>query len=46
MIIKNAKVFIDGQFRDTDVRYDNSGILEIGKDLAGDEVIDGKSNYL
>ena len=46
MIIKNAKVFIDGQFRDTDVRYDNSGILEIGKDLAGDEVIDAKSNYL
>ena len=46
MIIKNAKVFIDGQFRDTDVRYDSSGILEIGKDLAGDEVIDAKSNYL
>ena len=46
MIIKNAKVFIDGQFRDTDVRYDNSGILEIGKDLAGDEVIDAKGNYL
>ena len=46
MIIKNAKVFIDGQFRDTDVRYDSSGILEIGKDLAGDEVIDAKGNYL
>ena len=46
MIIRNAKVFIDGQFRDTDVRYDSSGILEIGKDLAGDEVIDAKGNYL
>ena len=46
MIIRNAKVFIDGQFRDTDVRYDNSRILEIGKDLAGDEVIDAKGNYL
>ncbi len=46
MIIRNAKVFIDGQFGDTDVRYDSSGILEIGKDLAGDEVIDAKGNYL
>ena len=46
MIIKNAKVFIDGQFHDTDVRYDNEKILEIGKDLTGDEVIDADGNYL
>ncbi|MBQ3384795.1 MAG: amidohydrolase family protein [Erysipelotrichaceae bacterium] len=46
MIIRNAKVFIDGKFRDTDVRYDNNKILEIGKDLTGDEVIDAKGNYL
>ena len=46
MIISNAKVFIDGKFWDTDVRYDNKEILEIGKNLTGDEVIDTKGNYL
>ncbi|MBE6115837.1 MAG: hypothetical protein E7187_03310 [Erysipelotrichaceae bacterium] len=46
MIIRNAKVFIDGKFWDTDVRYDNKEILEIGKNLTGDEVIDAKGNYL
>ena len=46
MIIRNAKVFIDGKFWDTDVRYDNNRILEIGKGLTGDEVIDAKGNYL
>ena len=46
MIIKNAHVFIDGEFRDVDVRYDNEKILEIGKDLQGDDVIDAKGNYL
>ena len=46
MIIKNAKVFIDGKFTDTDVRFDDQIITEIGKDLTGDEVIDAKGNYL
>lgn len=46
MIIKNAKVFIDGHFVCTDVRYDNQNITEIGPDLCGDEVIDAQGNYL
>ena len=46
MIIKNAKVFINGKFTDTDVRFDDQVITEIGKDLTGDEVIDAGGNYL
>ena len=46
MIIKNAKVFIDGRFHDTDVRYDSQGIREIGPDLSGEEVIDASGYYL
>ena len=42
MIIKNAKVFIDGSFHDVDVRFNENEITEIGKDLQGDEVIDAK----
>ena len=30
MIIKNARVFIDGEFRNTDVRFDEQTITEIG----------------
>ena len=33
MIIRNAHVFIDGKFNDVDVRYDETGIQEIGKGL-------------
>lgn len=46
MIIKNAKVFIDGKFNDVDVRFNEKEILEIGKDLSGDEVIDAEGNEL
>ncbi|MBR0474888.1 MAG: amidohydrolase family protein [Erysipelotrichaceae bacterium] len=46
MIIRNARVFIDGKFNDVDVRFDENGITEIGKDLCGDEVIDGNGKYL
>lgn len=46
MLIKNAHVFIDGEFKDVDVKYDNETILEIGKDLKDDEVIDAGGNYL
>ena len=46
MIIKNAKVFIDGKFVNTDVRFDDQKITEIGNDLTGDEVIDAKGNDL
>ncbi len=47
MVIKNARVFIDGQFHAVDVRYDEEKILEIGKDLTDEEVIDatGKELY-
>ena len=47
MKITNAKVFIDGWFHDDlEVRFDDERILEIGRDLKDDEVIDGKGNYL
>ena len=46
MLIKNAKVFIDGSFHDLDVRFDEKVITEIGKDLQDDEVIDAEGNEL
>ena len=46
MKIINAKVFIDGKFEDVEVKFDKNQILEIGKDLKDDEVIDAKGNYL
>ena len=46
MLIKNAKVFIDGNFHDTEVQFDEKGITAIGKDLKDDEVIDAHGNYL
>lgn len=47
MKITNAKVFIDGKFHDDlEVKYDKTGIKEIGKNLIDDEVIDAKGNYL
>ena len=46
MIIKNAHVCIDGNFNDVDVRYDETGIQEIGKGLTGDEVLDAHGAYL
>ncbi|MBR0385201.1 MAG: amidohydrolase family protein [Erysipelotrichaceae bacterium] len=46
MIIKNAHVFIDGQFHDVDVRFDATGIREIGQNLVGDQVIDASGQYL
>ncbi|MBQ1522309.1 MAG: amidohydrolase family protein [Erysipelotrichaceae bacterium] len=46
MLIKNARVFIDGSFHDLDVRFDEKGITEIGKDLADNEIIDAEGNEL
>ena len=46
MKITNAKVFIDGRFQDVEVRFNNEEILEIGKDLKDDEVIDANGQYL
>ena len=46
MLIKNAKVFIDGNFLNVDVKFDNKKILEIGNNLEDEEVIDAKGNYL
>lgn len=45
-LIRNAHVFIDGEFVDVDVKYDDNTILEIGKNLTADEVIDANGNYL
>ena len=46
MLIKNAKVFIDGQFHDTEVKFNEEQILEIGNDLQDDEVIDASGHDL
>ena len=46
MKIKNARVFIDGQFVSTEVRFEKTGITAIGNDLPDTEVIDAKGNYL
>ena len=46
MIIKNANVFIDGAFHQTDVRFNEEGIQEIGENLQGEEIIDAKGNDL
>ena len=46
MIIKNANVFIDGSFHQTDVRFNEDCIQEIGVDLQGGTVIDAKGNDL
>ena len=46
MIIRNAKVFIDGKFHDVDVRFDEKCITEIGKNLSGDQIIDAEGNEL
>ena len=46
MIIKNARVFIDGKFRNTDVRFDEQTITEIGNDLTGEQIIDARGNDL
>ena len=46
MKIINARVFIDGQFVSTEVRFDETGITAIGNDLPDTEVIDAEGNYL
>ncbi|MBQ1342217.1 MAG: hypothetical protein IIY33_07020, partial [Erysipelotrichaceae bacterium] len=46
MLIKNAKVFIDGQFHETEVQFDEKGIIAIGNDLKDDDVIDAEGKYL
>ncbi|HPW53791.1 MAG TPA: amidohydrolase family protein [Erysipelotrichaceae bacterium] len=50
MIITNAQVFIDGQFHDVDVQYDENKIINIGRNLtenvADKDIIDAKGNYL
>ena len=45
MIIKNAKVFIDGQFHDYDVRTENGIITEIADRIDG-EGFDAEGKYL
>lgn len=42
MIIRNANVFMNGQFQKTEVRFNDEEILEIGTDLKDEEVIDAK----
>ena len=46
MLIKNAKVVIDGQFQDVEVQFDEKGITAIGNGLKDDEVIDAEGKYL
>ncbi len=46
MLIRNAKVFIDGQYHDVDVQFKDGLITAIGNDLQDDEVIDATGRYL
>ncbi len=46
MKITNVKAFIAGKFEEVEVRFDETGILEIGKNLNDDNFIDGNGNYL
>ena len=46
MKIINARVFIDGQFVSTEVRFDENGITAIGNDLPDDQVIDAEGSCL
>ena len=46
MIIKNAKVFVDGQFHDYDVKTENGLITEVAENIEGDEVFDARGQYL
>ena len=45
MIIRNARVFIDGQFHDYDVRTENGIITEIADRIDG-EGFDAEGKYL
>jgi len=46
MLIQNAKVFIDGEYRDVDVQFKDGLITAIGKGLQDNEVVDGDDCYL
>ena len=46
MLIQNAKVFIDGQYRDVDVRCSDGLITAIGKNLQDNEVINADGMVL
>lgn len=46
MKIKNAKVFIDGKFRDVEVQFQNGVITAIDEHIEDGDVIDAKGNYL
>ncbi len=46
MKIINARVFIDGEFRNLEVSFDNEKITAIGTNLPDDEVIDARGQYL
>ncbi|MFI3170781.1 MAG: N-acetylglucosamine-6-phosphate deacetylase [Eubacteriales bacterium] len=46
MILKNASVFVDGIFRDVDIRVETNKITEIGKGLAGEDSIDCQGKYI
>ena len=46
MKIINARVFIDGQFHDTEVSFNEETITAIGNNLPDEEVIDANGNCL
>jgi N-acetylglucosamine-6-phosphate deacetylase len=46
MLIQNAKVFIDGLYRDVDVQFQNGFITAIGKGLKDDATVDAGGQYL
>lgn len=42
MIIKGGKAFIENSFLDRDIRFEDGKIIEIGRNLQGEELIDAK----
>lgn len=46
MKITNANVFMDGEFKNVEVQYENGVITNIGENLPDDETMDAKGQFL
>ena len=46
MLIQNARVFIDGEYRDVDVQFEDGLITGIGKGFKDNDVVDASGQYL
>ena len=46
LVVKNGKVFVDGELRDADVLVENDKIVDVAKDLDGDVLVDAKDKVV